>query len=125
MDHAHKLNYFFQNYQTQAQGPVSFTKFSQDQAQSIIHHPLYQQNVHQASSQGGSGHGNLSYFRPGPQLQIQPQVLPQSQPQSYQPQVQYSKPDPGYKSQSAAAPTFPAVQYFGKYAQSIFNKNQQ
>ncbi|KPI91001.1 hypothetical protein RR46_14505 [Papilio xuthus] len=73
-----------QNYQTQPQGPVSFTKISQDQAQSVVHHPLYQQNVQQAPSQGG--HENLSYFRPGPQLQIQPQVLAQNQPQSYQPQ---------------------------------------
>ncbi|XP_013161965.1 PREDICTED: putative mediator of RNA polymerase II transcription subunit 12 [Papilio xuthus] len=112
-----------QNYQTQPQGPVSFTKISQDQAQSVVHHPLYQQNVQQAPSQGG--HENLSYFRPGPQLQIQPQVLGQNQPQSYQPQVN-SNPNSGYKGQSAAAaPTFPAVQYFGKYAQSIFNKNQQ
>ncbi|XP_068632269.1 putative mediator of RNA polymerase II transcription subunit 12 [Battus philenor] len=139
-----------QNAPTQPQGPVSFASFSQNQApQSIIHHPYHQslQQVQQYSGQAApvlprvnAHERQLAYFRQGPQFQIVPQAQlaqqsqiyqqPQTyqQPQAYhqaQPQIQYSaQPNPGYQAQ-AAAPVFPAVQYFGKYAQSIFNKKQQ
>ncbi|CAK1583119.1 unnamed protein product [Parnassius mnemosyne] len=139
-----KPQFVAQNYQSQPQSPVSFASFSHNQVNpSIIHHPFHQQSVQQIQqyaptreaanivSQGNAGQARqLSYFRQGPQHQVQPQVLqPQVQAPVYQqlqPQVQYSpKVNAGYKGEHAAvAPSYQAVQYFGKYAQSIFGKPQ-
>ncbi|CAH2041775.1 unnamed protein product, partial [Iphiclides podalirius] len=121
-----KQQFVAQNYQTQPQGPVSFTSFQHNQLNpSIIHHPFHQQQAQSSQAQevslGNAGQERQpSYFRQGPQLQqLQSQVQPQYQPAQ---QNRYPKHEAG--SAQAPAPTFPAVQYFGKYAQSIFNKAQ-
>ncbi|CAG4933290.1 unnamed protein product [Parnassius apollo] len=139
-----KPQFVAQNYQSQPQSPVSYASFSHNQANpSIINHPFHQQSVQQIQqytpaqeatnivSQGNAGQERqLSYLRQTPQHQVQPQVLqPQVQApvfQQLQPQVQYSpKANPGYKGEpAAAAQSYQRVQYFGKYAQSIFGKSQ-
>ncbi|XP_063828742.1 transcription factor SPT20 homolog [Ostrinia nubilalis] len=65
----------------------------------------------------------IAYFRPGPSIQqIQPQY--QHQPQAF-PQEQVLIQSPNHAPQPyAVAPSFPPVQYFGKFAHSIFGGQQ-
>ncbi|KAL4715630.1 hypothetical protein ACJJTC_006209, partial [Scirpophaga incertulas] len=66
----------------------------------------------------------LSFFRPGPVLQTQPRVV---QSQAYQQTAKVFIPSSGHGTSSSLSltPTYPSVQYFGKFAQSIFGGSYQ